>query len=209
LALDPGYRTGCKLAVIDGKGDLLAHDVIFATMSESRRIEAAQRLEDLIREHSVGAIAIGNGTASRETEGFVRKLAAAGKLPGVKIIVVSEAGASVYSTSDIGRQEFPTHDPTVRSAASIGRRLQDPLAELVKIEPKSIGVGQYQHDVHQPTLKKQLDQVVESCVNQVGVDVNTASPKLYSTSLASVRHWRRTSLPIAVSTGRFVSAAAP
>lgn len=178
LALDPGYRTGCKLAVIDGKGDLLAHDVIFATMSESRRIEAAQRLEDLIREHSVGAIAIGNGTASRETEGFVRKLAAAGKLPGVKIIVVSEAGASVYSTSDIGRQEFPTHDPTVRSAASIGRRLQDPLAELVKIEPKSIGVGQYQHDVHQPTLKKQLDQVVESCVNQVGVDVNTASPKL-------------------------------
>jgi len=178
LALDPGYRTGCKLAVIDGKGDLLAHDVIFATMSESRRIEAAQRLEDLILEHQVAAIAIGNGTASRETEGFVRKLAAAGKLPGIKIIVVSEAGASVYSTSEIGRQEFPTHDPTVRSAASIGRRLQDPLAELVKIEPKSIGVGQYQHDVHQPTLKKQLDQVVESCVNQVGVDVNTASPKL-------------------------------
>ncbi|MBL8632734.1 MAG: RNA-binding transcriptional accessory protein [Myxococcales bacterium] len=178
LALDPGYRTGCKLAVVDGKGDLLAHDVIFATMSESRRIEAAARLDDLVREHKVEAIAIGNGTASRETEGFVRKLAAAGKLPGVKIIVVSEAGASVYSTSEIGRQEFPTHDPTVRSAASIGRRLQDPLAELVKIEPKSIGVGQYQHDVHQPTLKKQLDQVVESCVNNVGVDVNTASPKL-------------------------------
>lgn len=178
LALDPGYRTGCKLAVVDGKGDLLAHDVIFATMSESRRIEAAERLDDLAREHKVEAIAIGNGTASRETEGFVRKLAAAGKLPGIKIIVVSEAGASVYSTSEIGRQEFPTHDPTVRSAASIGRRLQDPLAELVKIEPKSIGVGQYQHDVHQPTLKKQLDQVVESCVNNVGVDVNTASPKL-------------------------------
>jgi len=178
LALDPGYRTGCKLAVVDEKGDLLAHDVIFATMSESRRIEAAERLEDLVREHKVSSIAIGNGTASRETEGFVRKLAAAGKLPGIKIIVVSEAGASVYSTSEIGRQEFPTHDPTVRSAASIGRRLQDPLAELVKIEPKSIGVGQYQHDVHQPTLKKQLDQVVESCVNQVGVDVNTASPKL-------------------------------
>jgi RNase H-fold protein (predicted Holliday junction resolvase) len=139
LALDPGYRTGCKLAVVDGKGDLLAHDVIFATMSESRRIEAAERLDDLAREHKVEAIAIGNGTASRETEGFVRKLAAAGKLPGIKIIVVSEAGASVYSTSEIGRQEFPTHDPTVRSAASIGRRLQDPLAELVKIEPKSIG----------------------------------------------------------------------
>lgn len=178
LALDPGYRTGCKLAVVDEKGDLLAHDVIFATLSEARRLEAAERLEALLREHKVSAVAIGNGTASRETEGFVRKLAAAGKLPGVKVIVVSEAGASVYSTSEIGRQEFPSHDPTVRSAASIGRRLQDPLAELVKIEPKSIGVGQYQHDVHQPTLKKQLDQVVESCVNQVGVDVNTASPKL-------------------------------
>lgn len=178
LALDPGYRTGCKVAVVDEKGDLVAHDVVFATLSESRRIEAAERLETLVGEHKIQAIAIGNGTASRETEAFVRKLAAAGKLPGLKIVVVNEAGASVYSTSDIGRQEFPSHDPTVRSAASIGRRLQDPLAELVKIEPKSIGVGQYQHDVHQPTLKKQLDQVVESCVNQVGVDVNTASPKL-------------------------------
>ncbi len=178
MALDPGYRTGCKLSVIDEKGDLLIHDVVYPTHSESRRVEAASRLEALAQEHKVQAIAIGNGTASRETEQFVRRLAAAGKLPSIKIVVVNEAGASVYSTSEIGRQELPTHDPTVRGAVSIGRRLQDPLAELVKIEPKSIGVGQYQHDVHQPTLKKQLDQVVESCVNQVGVDVNTASPRL-------------------------------
>ncbi len=178
LGLDPGYRTGCKVAAMDEKGDLLMHDVIYPTHSESRRLEAAARLEQLVAEHKITAVAIGNGTASRETEQFVRRLAAAGKLPGVKIVVVNEAGASVYSTSEIGRQELPTHDPTVRGAVSIGRRLQDPLAELVKIEPKSIGVGQYQHDVHQPTLKKQLDQVVESCVNQVGVDVNTASPRL-------------------------------
>ncbi len=178
LALDPGYRTGCKLAIIDEKGDLGAHDIIFPTHSESRRSEAATRLEQLIAEHKIQAIAIGNGTASRETEGFVRRLASTGRLPGVKVVVVNEAGASVYSTSEVGRQEFPTHDPTVRGAVSIGRRLQDPLAELVKIDPKSIGVGQYQHDVHQPTLKKQLDQVVESCVNQIGVDVNTASPRL-------------------------------
>ncbi len=178
LALDPGYRTGCKLAAIDEKGDLLVHDVVYPTHSESRRVEAAMRLEQLAQEHKIQAIAIGNGTASRETEQFVRRLAAAGKLPSVKIVVVNEAGASVYSTSEVGRQELPTHDPTVRGAVSIGRRLQDPLAELVKIEPKSIGVGQYQHDVHQPTLKKQLDQVVESCVNQVGVDLNTASPRL-------------------------------
>ena len=178
LALDPGYRTGCKLAVVDEKGDLLVHDVVYPTHSESRRVEAAVRLEQLAQEHKIQAVAIGNGTASRETEQFVRRLAAAGKLPSIKIVVVNEAGASVYSTSEVGRQELPTHDATVRGAVSIGRRLQDPLAELVKIEPKSIGVGQYQHDVHQPTLKKQLDQVVESCVNQVGVDVNTASPRL-------------------------------
>lgn len=178
LGLDPGYRTGCKVAAMDEKGDLLMHDVVYPTHSESRRGEAAGRIEQLVSEHKITAIAIGNGTASRETEQFVRRLAAAGKLPGVKIVVVNEAGASVYSTSEIGRQELPSHDPTVRGAVSIGRRLQDPLAELVKIEPKSIGVGQYQHDVHQPTLKKQLDQVVESCVNQVGVDVNTASPRL-------------------------------
>jgi uncharacterized protein len=178
VALDPGYRTGCKLAVIDEKGDLRAHDVIYPTHSEARRNEAGGRLEQLIAEHKIQAIAIGNGTASRETESFVRRLAAGGKLSGVKVVVVNEAGASIYSTSEIGRQELPTHDPTVRGAVSIGRRLQDPLSELVKIEPKSIGVGQYQHDVHQPTLKRQLDQVVESCVNQVGVDINTASPRL-------------------------------
>ena len=178
LALDPGFRTGCKVAIIDEKGDLLGHDVVFPTQSEARRGDAATRVEQLIAEHKIKAIAIGNGTASRETEAFVRRLAAQGKMPGVKIVMVNEAGASVYSTSEIGRQEMPTYDPTVRGAVSIGRRLQDPLAELVKIEPKSIGVGQYQHDVHQPTLKKQLDQVVESCVNQVGVDVNTASPRL-------------------------------
>ena len=178
LALDPGYRTGCKVAVVDDKGDLVSHEIVFPTHSEARRTEAADRIEKLVAEHKIQAISIGNGTASRETETFVRRLASAGKLPGLKIVVVNEAGASVYSTSEIGRQEMPQHDPTVRGAVSIGRRLQDPLAELVKIEPKSIGVGQYQHDVHQPTLKKQLDQVVESCVNQVGVDVNTASPKL-------------------------------
>ena len=178
LALDPGFRTGCKLSIVDEKGDLISHDVIYPTQSEGRRNEAALRLEQLCAEQKIQAIAIGNGTAGRETEGFVRRIAAAGKLPGIKIVVVNEAGASVYSTSEIGRQEMPTHDPTVRGAVSIGRRLQDPLAELVKIEPKSIGVGQYQHDVHQPTLKRQLDQVVESCVNQVGVDVNTASPRL-------------------------------
>ncbi len=178
LALDPGYRTGCKLAIVDEKGDLGVHDVLFPTQSDARRNEAAARAEQLVAEHKIQAIAIGNGTAGRETEAFVRRLAAAGKLPGVKIVVVNEAGASVYSTSEIGRQEMPTHDPTVRGAVSIGRRLQDPLAELVKIEPKSIGVGQYQHDVHQPTLKRQLDQVVESCVNSVGVDINTASPRL-------------------------------
>jgi uncharacterized protein len=178
LALDPGYRTGCKLAIMDEKGDFVTHDVLFLTQSEGRKAEAAERLEKLCAQHRIQAIAIGNGTASRETEAFVRKLLTAGRLPGVRVAVVNEAGASVYSASEIARQELPDQDVTVRGAVSIGRRLQDPLAELVKIEPKSIGVGQYQHDVHQPTLKKQLDQVVESCVNLVGVNVNTASPRL-------------------------------
>ncbi|MCS6914423.1 MAG: Tex family protein [Myxococcales bacterium] len=178
LALDPGYRTGCKVAVLDEKGDLLAHDVIYPTHGEARRQEAMERLERLCSEHKVEAIAIGNGTASRETESFVRRMAAQGRLPGIKIAVVNEAGASVYSASAIGREELPDQDITVRGAVSIGRRLQDPLAELVKIEARSIGVGQYQHDVHQPTLKKKLDQVVESCVNSVGVDLNTASRSL-------------------------------
>ena len=178
LAIDPGYRTGCKVAVVDDKGDLQAHDVVFPTQSERKIEEAAATLERLCKQHRIEAVAIGNGTAGRETETFVRKLAAEGRLGAVKVVVVNEAGASIYSASEVARQELPDEDVTVRGAVSIGRRLQDPLAELVKIDPKSIGVGQYQHDVHQPTLKKALDQVVESCVNAVGVDVNTASVKL-------------------------------
>jgi uncharacterized protein len=178
LAIDPGYRTGCKVAVIDDKGDLQTHDVVFPTQSERKVDEAAATLEKLCKQHRIEAVAIGNGTAGRETETFVRKLAGEGRLGAVKIVVVNEAGASVYSASEVAREELPDEDVTVRGAVSIGRRLQDPLAELVKIDPKSIGVGQYQHDVHQPTLKKALDQVVESCVNAVGVDVNTASVKL-------------------------------
>jgi protein Tex len=179
LAIDPGYRTGCKVAVIDEKGDLQTHDVVFPTQSEKKIEEAAATLSGLSAKFKIEAVAIGNGTAGRETETFVRKLQQAGRLgSGVKVIVVNEAGASVYSASEIAREELPDEDVTVRGAVSIGRRLQDPLAELVKIDPKSIGVGQYQHDVHQPTLKKSLDQVVESCVNAVGVDVNTASVKL-------------------------------
>ncbi|HWE26438.1 MAG TPA: Tex-like N-terminal domain-containing protein, partial [Polyangia bacterium] len=178
LAIDPGYRTGCKVAVIDDKGDLQTHDVVFPTQSERKIDEAAATLERLCKQHRIEAVAIGNGTAGRETETFVRKLAADRRLGAVKVVVVNEAGASVYSASEIAREELPSEDVTVRGAVSIGRRLQDPLAELVKIDAKSIGVGQYQHDVHQPTLKKALDQVVESCVNAVGVDVNTASVKL-------------------------------
>jgi uncharacterized protein len=179
LAIDPGFRTGCKVAVVDEKGDLQTHDVVYPSQSERKVDEAAATLERLCKQHRIEAVAIGNGTAGRETETFVRKLAAEGRLgQGVKIIVVNEAGASIYSASEIAREELPDQDVTVRGAVSIGRRLQDPLAELVKIDPKSIGVGQYQHDVHQPTLKKALDQVVESCVNAVGVDVNTASVKL-------------------------------
>jgi uncharacterized protein len=173
LALDPGFRTGCKVAVVDEKGDLKEHAVVYP----DRHADTAEaEIGKLCRSHRIEAIAIGNGTAGRETESFVRKLG--DKLGGAKIVVVNEAGASVYSASEIAREELPNEDVTVRGAVSIGRRLQDPLAELVKIDPKSIGVGQYQHDVHQPTLKRSLDQVVESCVNRVGVDLNTASVKL-------------------------------
>jgi uncharacterized protein len=173
LALDPGFRTGCKVAVIDEKGDLKDHTVVYPDRHPD---SAESEILKLCQTRTIEAIAIGNGTAGRETESFVRKLAP--KLGGAKIVVVNEAGASVYSASEIAREELPDQDVTVRGAVSIGRRLQDPLAELVKIDPKSIGVGQYQHDVHQPTLKKSLDQVVESCVNSVGVDLNTASVKL-------------------------------
>jgi uncharacterized protein len=175
LAVDPGYRTGCKVAAIDEQGELHDHTVIFPTHSERQIEEAARTAEELCRKHRVEAVAIGNGTAGRETEAFFRKLGKEGKLGGARIVMVNESGASVYSASEVARAELPEQDVTVRGAVSIGRRLQDPLAELVKIDPKAIGVGQYQHDVHQPTLQKALDGVVESCVNRVGVDVNTAS----------------------------------
>jgi uncharacterized protein len=174
LAIDPGYRTGCKIVCLDRQGKLLHHTAIFPHGSERQAAEAAQTLRELcVRFHSE-IIAIGNGTASRETEAFVRALA----LPGVAIVMVNESGASVYSASAVARSEFPDQDVTVRGAVSIGRRLMDPLAELVKIDPKSIGVGQYQHDVEQAALKASLDDVVISCVNNVGVEVNTASEQL-------------------------------
>jgi uncharacterized protein len=171
LAIDPGLRTGCKVAVIDDTGKYLEETVIYPHEPRNDAAGARKKLEALIQKYGVKAIAIGNGTASRETEAFVR----ASNFDGLFSVVVSEAGASVYSASDIARQEFPDLDLTVRGAISIGRRLQDPLAELVKVDPKSIGVGQYQHDVDQRQLQQSLDSVVESCVNRVGVDLNTAS----------------------------------
>ena len=171
LALDPGFRTGCKTVVLNEQGDLILHDVIFL-----HNLQSTQRLQELITKYRIEAIAIGNGTASRETEQMVREVTKGLNAP--QIFVVSEAGASVYSASKIARDEFPNEDVTVRGAVSIGRRLIDPLAELVKIEPKSIGVGQYQHDVNQTELRKSLQQTVESVVNYVGVDVNTASRHL-------------------------------
>ena len=176
LALDPGFRTGCKTVVLNEQGDLLLHDVIFL-----HNLQSSQRLQELITKYRIEAIAIGNGTASRETEQMAREVTKGLSSKGQsapQIFVVSEAGASVYSASKIARDEFPNEDVTVRGAVSIGRRLIDPLAELVKIEPKSIGVGQYQHDVNQAELRKSLQQTVESVVNYVGVDVNTASQHL-------------------------------
>lgn len=179
LAIDPGLRTGCKVAVIDATGRFLDHVTIYPHSGAGKAEGAGRELLRLVAAHAVEMIAVGNGTAGRETEHFVRKtLADDGPL--VPVVMVSEAGASVYSASDIAREEFPDLDLTVRGAISIGRRLQDPLAELVKIDPKSIGVGQYQHDVSQSHLKKALDAVVESCVNYVGVDLNTASWALLS-----------------------------
>ncbi len=175
LALDPGLRTGCKVAAIDDTGKYLEDAVIYPHEPRKDTAGAARTLDAMIRKHGVKAIAIGNGTASRETESFVRQVVAAANVEGLFCVVVSEAGASVYSASDIARQEFPELDLTVRGAISIGRRLQDPLAELVKVDPKSIGVGQYQHDVDQRQLQQSLDSLVESCVNRVGVDLNTAS----------------------------------
>ncbi|HBA55790.1 MAG TPA: RNA-binding transcriptional accessory protein, partial [Syntrophorhabdus aromaticivorans] len=175
LAIDPGFRTGCKVVCLDRQGKLLHADAVFPHLSEKGAAGAGQTLIKLCEAFHVEAIAVGNGTAGRETEAFLKKL----DLPRViPVIVVNESGASVYSASDVAREEFPDHDVTVRGAVSIGRRLMDPLAELVKIDPKSIGVGQYQHDVDQQALRKGLDDVVISCVNRVGVEVNTASKEL-------------------------------
>lgn len=175
LAVDPGLRTGCKLAVLGAQGEFLGHDAVYLVGSESQRQLAGETIQELCRQHQIDVIAVGNGTASRETELFIRKLDFGRDIP---VVMVSESGASIYSASEVAREEFPNHDVTVRGAVSIGRRLMDPLAELVKIDPKSIGVGQYQHDVDQKLLRKKLDDVVESCVNQVGVEINTASRQL-------------------------------
>jgi uncharacterized protein len=173
LGIDPGLRTGCKIAVVDETGKFLAHDVIYP--HTGREKEASQKLAVMVAAQNIRAIAIGNGTASRETDAFVRDFLAEHKLGGIFKVTVSESGASIYSASDIARQEFPDLDLTVRGAISIARRLQDPLSELVKVDPKSIGVGQYQHDVDQRQLNQSLEAVIESCVNRVGVDLNTAS----------------------------------
>ena len=175
LGIDPGMRTGCKIAVVDETGKFLAHDVIYLHRSQAEAENAAKTLERMLRAHNVRAIAIGNGTASRETDAFVRNFLREQKLDGIFSVTVSESGASVYSASDVARQEFPDLDLTVRGAISIARRLQDPLSELVKVDPKSIGVGQYQHDVDQRQLQQSLEKEIESCVNRVGVDLNTSS----------------------------------
>jgi protein Tex len=175
LAIDPGFRTGCKTVVLDAQGRLLHHEVIFPDQGQQRSRLAEETVRRLMAQYGVEAIAIGNGTAGRETEAFVRRL---GLPAGIPVVLVNEAGASVYSASDVAREELPDQDVTVRGAVSIGRRLMDPLAELVKIDPKSIGVGQYQHDVDQDELKRALDDVVVSCVSGVGVEVNTASKQL-------------------------------
>lgn len=175
LALDPGFRTGCKVVCLDRQGKLLLNTTIFPHQSEREASEAGKTVRALCEKFSIEAIAIGNGTAGRETEAFVRKL----DLPrSIAVVMVNESGASIYSASDVAREEFPDQDVTVRGSVSIGRRLMDPLAELVKLDPKSIGVGQYQHDVDQSALKNRLDDVVMSCVNSVGVEVNTASQQL-------------------------------
>ena len=176
LAIDPGYRTGCKVVVLDSQGSLVADHVIYPFDKPS---EAGARLSELIRKFKVEAIAVGNGTAGRETEDFVKKLLnGSGQSEDIGLFMVSEQGASIYSASEVAREEFPEKDVTVRGSISIGRRLMDPLAELVKIDPKSIGVGQYQHDVDQNSLRNALDVVVESCVNSVGVNLNTSSKHL-------------------------------
>ena len=177
LAIDPGFRTGCKVVCLDAEGKLLHNDTIYPHPPMNEKTMAMKKISQMVESYKIEVIAIGNGTAGRETEYFIKKIA----LPeGVRVYSVSEDGASVYSASDVAREEFPDYDVTVRGAVSIGRRLMDPLAELVKIDPKSIGVGQYQHDVNQTLLKETLDNTVESCVNSVGVNLNTASKHLLS-----------------------------
>ena len=177
LAIDPGYRSGCKIVCLDERGRLMHNETIFPHPPQNKQTDALKKIKSLVNAYKIEAIAIGNGTASRETEQFIKKVFLD---KAVQVFVVNEAGASVYSASKIARAEFPDYDVTVRGAISIGRRLADPLAELVKIDPKSIGVGQYQHDVDQGKLKKELDNVVMSCVNTIGVNVNTASAALLS-----------------------------
>ena len=177
MAIDPGYRNGCKIACLDEQGGLLCHTVVFPHPPQNEKIKALISIQGMLDKYNIQAVAIGNGTASRETEEFMRKVT----LPeGCKVWTVSEDGASIYSASEIAREEFPDEDVTVRGAVSIGRRLMDPLSELVKIDPKNLGIGQYQHDVDQTLLRETLDNTVESCVNAVGVNLNTASPYLLS-----------------------------
>ncbi|MBI9110756.1 Tex family protein [Maridesulfovibrio ferrireducens] len=201
LALDPGFRTGAKLVCLDAQGGLKHNDTIYPVTSEGKKKEAGEKVVALVKKYSIEAIAIGNGTAGRETEQFIKGLDLPESLP---IIMVNESGASVYSASPIAREEFPDYDITVRGAVSIGRRLMDPLAELVKIDPKSIGVGQYQHDVDQKKLAESLTRVVESSVNMVGVELNTASAKLLesvsglgATIAANIIKWRNENGPFA------------
>ncbi len=194
MALDPGFRSGAKLVCLDGQGRLLHFSTIYPTQSEKQKIQASQVVIELCRKHKIEAIAIGNGTAGRETEAFIRGLDLS---PKPVIAMVDESGASIYSASETAQAEFPDHDLTVRGSVSIGRRLQDPLAELIKLDPKAIGVGQYQHDVNQAALRQSLEDVVESCVNKVGVEVNTASAELLTlvsglgkTLAANIIAWR-------------------
>lgn len=175
LAIDPGFRTGCKVVALDGQGSLLENATIYPLEPQEKRSEAARILGALKDKHQSEVIALGNGTGGRETARFLKEVEALSELP---VIMVNEAGASVYSASEVAREEFPDHDVTVRGAVSIGRRLMDPLSELVKVDPRSIGVGQYQHDIPQPLLSERLEQTVVSCVNAVGVELNTASPHL-------------------------------
>jgi len=175
LAVDPGFRTGCKVVCLDRQGQLKCSDVVYPHQGDRMATAGAAKVASLCEQYDIEAIAIGNGTASRETESFIRNIKFGKEIP---VVMVNESGASIYSASKVAREEFPDQDVTVRGAVSIGRRLMDPLAELVKIEPKSIGVGQYQHDVDQSSLKQSLDDVVMSCVNNVGVEVNTASKQL-------------------------------